>query len=145
MLLYVDDMLVAGSNMDEIKNLKLQLQLLKEFDMEDLGLAKKILGMQIMRDNQREVLQLSQVEYINRVLQRFNMGNTKPMSTPLASHFRLSKDQSPQIEEEKEFMAKVLYASTIGSLMYTMVCTRPYIGLGVGVVNRFMSTPGKAH
>ena len=104
-------MLVAGSNMDEIKNLKLQL--LKEFDMEDLGLAKKILGMQIMRDNQREVLQLSQVEYINRVLQRFNMGNTKPMSTPLASHFRLSKDQSPQIEEEKEFMAKVLYAPAI--------------------------------
>ncbi|MCI85061.1 hypothetical protein A2U01_0106340, partial [Trifolium medium] len=48
------------------------------------------------------------------------MGNAKLVSTPLASHFRLSKDQSPQTEEEKESMAKIPYASTIGSLMYAM-------------------------
>lgn len=143
LLLYVDDMLVAGSDMDEIRNLKMQLS--KEFDMKDLGPAKKILGMQITRDKQRGILQLSQAEYINRVLQRFNMDNAKPVSTPLASHFRLSKDQSPQTEEEREFMAKVPYASAIGSLMYAMVCTRPDIGHAVGVVSRFMSNPGKAH
>jgi hypothetical protein len=101
-------MLVAGSDMDEIRNLKTQLS--KEFDMKDLGPARKILGMQITRDKQRGVLQLSQAEYINRVLQRFNMGNAKPVSTPLASHFRLSKDQSPQTEEEKESMANIPYA-----------------------------------
>ena len=73
------------------------------------------------------------------------MGNAKPVSTPLASHFRLSKDQSPQTEEERDFMAKVPYASAIGSLMYAMVCTRPDIGHVVAVVSRFMSNPGKAH
>jgi len=45
LLLYVDDMLVAGSNIGEIKNLKIQLS--KEFDMKDLGPTKKILGMKI--------------------------------------------------------------------------------------------------
>ncbi|WVZ08445.1 hypothetical protein V8G54_021791 [Vigna mungo] len=113
--------------------------------MKDLGPAKKILGMQIMRDKQKGVLQLSQAEYINRVLQRFNMEKAKRDSTPLASHFRLSKDQSPQTKEEEEIMAKILYASSIGSLMYAMVCTRPDIGYAVGVVSRFMSNPGKAH
>ncbi|KAK2366240.1 putative mitochondrial protein [Trifolium repens] len=143
LLLYVDDMLVAGPDMAEIRNLKMQLS--KEFDMKDLGPTRKILGMQITRDKQNGTLQLSQAEYINRVLQRFNMDNAKPVSTPLASHFRLSKDQSPKTEEEKESMANIPYASAIGSLMYAMVCTRPDIGHAVGVVSRFMSNPGKTH
>ena len=73
------------------------------------------------------------------------MGDAKPVSTPLASHFRLSKKQSPQAEKEREFMAKVPYASVIESLMYVMVCIRPDISHAVGVVSRFMSNPGKAH
>ena len=73
------------------------------------------------------------------------MGDAKPISTPLASHFRLSKDQSPQTEKEREFMAKIPYASVIGSLMYVMVCTRIDIGHGVGVVRKFMSNLGKTH
>ncbi|CAA0842073.1 Uncharacterized mitochondrial protein AtMg00810 [Striga hermonthica] len=129
--------------MIDIRNLKIQLS--KEFDMKDLGPTKKILGMQITRDKQKGVLQLSQAEYINRVLQRFNMDKAKPVNTPLARHFRLSKDQSPQTKEEEEFMAKILYASTIGSLMYAMVCTRLDIGHEVGVVSKFMPKPGKAH
>jgi hypothetical protein len=143
LLLYVDDMLVAGPDMDEIKKLKKQLS--REFDMKDLGAAKQILGMRINRDKQKGTLQLSQEEYIDRILKRFNMSNAKPVSTPLASHFRLSKDQSPKTEEEKDFMAKVPYASAIGSLMYAMVCTRPDIAHAVGAVSRFMTNPGKQH
>lgn len=48
LLLYVYDMLVAGPDIDEIRNLKMQLS--KEFDMKDLGPAKEILGIQITRD-----------------------------------------------------------------------------------------------
>ena len=73
------------------------------------------------------------------------MGDAKSVRTPLASHFRLSKDQSPKTEEEKDFMAKVPYASAIGSLMYAMTCTRPDISQAVGVVSRYMSNPGKPH
>ena len=42
-------------------------------------------------------------------------------------------------------MARIPYASAIGSLMYAMVCTRPNNGHAVGAVSRFMSNPGKAH
>ena len=42
-------------------------------------------------------------------------------------------------------MAHVRYASAIGSLMYAMVCTAPYIAHAVGVLSRYMMTPGKEH
>jgi hypothetical protein len=47
--------------------------------------------------------------------------------------------------EEIEDMACVPYASVVGSLMYVMVCTRPDISHAVGVLSRYMSTPGKEH
>lgn len=62
MLLYVDDMLVVGLDMDEIISLKQQMS--KEFNMKDLGPTKKIIGIQITRDMQRGILQLSHIEYI---------------------------------------------------------------------------------
>jgi ATP-binding cassette subfamily B (MDR/TAP) protein 1 len=92
--------------------------------------------MQITRDKENGVLQLSQAEYIISVLRGFNMGNAKPVSLPLASHFRVSKQESPQSEEEKGLMARTPYVSAIGSLVYAMVCTRPDVGHAVGVVSR---------
>ena len=141
LLLYVDDMLIAGSNIEEINNLKKQLS--KQFAMKDLGATKKILGMRIIRDKANGTLKLSQSVYVKKVLNRFNMNEAKLMSTPLDSHFKLSKEQSPKIEEERDHMSKVPYASAIDSLMYVMVCTRPDIAHTVGVVSRFMSKPGK--
>jgi hypothetical protein len=52
---------------------------------------------------------------------------TKPVSTPLASHFKLSSLLSPHIDEEREYMAHIPYTSLVGSLMYAMVCTQPDI------------------
>ena len=71
LLLYVDDMLIAGSNMAEIKKLKKQLSM--EFAMKDLGIAKQILGMRIVRDRTVGTIELSQEGYIQKVLSRFNM------------------------------------------------------------------------
>ena len=82
---------------------------------------------------------------MKKVLSRFNTNEVKPMSTPLGSHFKLSKEQSPKTKEERDHMSKVPYASAIGSLMYAMVCTRPDIAHAVRVVSRFMSRPGKQH
>ena len=114
--LYVDDMLVAGPDMQEIVNLKQKLS--KQFEMKDLGATKQILGMRIKRETNSRTLLLSQDKYINKVLSRFNMQNAKVVSTPLGVHFRLSKEQSPKTEEERAYMEKVSYASAIGSLMY---------------------------
>ena len=75
----------------------------------------------------------------------FNMDKAKSVSTPLGSHFRLCKDQSPKTDKEIEHMRKVPYASAIGSLMYVMVCTRLDIAHTVRVVSRYMSNPSKTH
>ena len=58
----------------------------------------------------------------------------KPVSTPLASHFKLTKEMCPKTHEEIEYMSRVPYSSVVGSLMYAMVCTRPDIAHAMGVV-----------
>ena len=60
--------------------------------MKDLGVAKKILGMRIIRDKANGTLKLSQLEYEKKVLNRFNMNEAKRVSIPLGSHFKLSKE-----------------------------------------------------
>ena len=82
-------------------------------------------------------------KYVKKVLSQFNMNEAKLVSIPLGSYFKLSKEQSPKTEEERDYMSKVPYTSAIGSLMYAMVCTRPNIAHVVGVVSRFMSRPRK--
>lgn len=77
---------------------------------------------------------------MKKALKRFNMDNVKPVSTPLASYFWLSRDQSPVTEDEMSYMDKILYASAIGSQIYAMVCTRPNISYEVGIVSWFVST-----
>lgn len=143
LLLYVDDMLVAAPNILLINKLKAQLS--SEFDMKDLGAAKSILGMEIRRDRQASVLRLSQGKYIKKVIDRFNMQSSKPVSTPMAAHFKLSVVQCPQTEEDKRQMTSIPYSSAIGSLMYAMVCTRPDLAHAVSLVSRFMHCPGKEH
>lgn len=73
------------------------------------------------------------------------MHDAKLVAQPLAKHFKLSKDLCPKTQGEKEYMKRVPYASTVGSLMYAMVCTRPDIAQAVGAVSWYMSNPGKVH
>ena len=68
---YVDDMLVAGSNMQEINVLKAKLAI--SFSMKYLAVAKQILSMRITRDRKNHKLTSSQSEYILKVLEIFNM------------------------------------------------------------------------
>ena len=113
--------------------------------MKDFGPAKKILGIRIERDRASKKLYMSQEQYIEKVLERFNMSKAKVVSSPLASHFKLNNRHNPSTDKEKEDMIKVLYASVVGSLMYVMVCTRLDIAYVVGVVSRFLSNPGRHH
>ncbi|RXY01895.1 hypothetical protein DD576_30270, partial [Klebsiella pneumoniae] len=75
LMLYVDDMLIASANMQDIKDLKEELS--KSFSMKDLGAAKRILGMKISRDRTKKTIKLSQADYIKKVLERFAMQNAK--------------------------------------------------------------------
>ncbi|KAH9649116.1 hypothetical protein KPL70_025868 [Citrus sinensis] len=143
LLLYVDDMLIACKIREEIEDLKKILS--SKFDMKNLGIAKKILGVEIERNRAAGLMFLSQRKYLTRVLHLFQMLNSKPVVTPLAAHFRLNNLQSPKTSEEKLKMEDVPYANAVGCLMYAMVLTRPYISHAVTVVSRYMAAPGKEH
>nr|GEV95714.1 retrovirus-related Pol polyprotein from transposon TNT 1-94 [Tanacetum cinerariifolium] len=115
LVLYVDDMLIAEPNKDQIMELKDQLS--NEFDMKDLGAAKRISGMEIRRDQKMGKLILSQTDYILKVLKKFNMSSCKPVPTMLAPHFKLSSHECPKSEEDKEDVSRVPYSSAVGSLI----------------------------
>ncbi|KAL5576483.1 hypothetical protein UlMin_018182 [Ulmus minor] len=73
------------------------------------------------------------------------MHDSKLVSLPIAAHFKLDDKLSQCTEEENEQMNNIPYSSAIGSLMYSMVSTRPDICFAMSVLSRFMSNPGKQH
>ena len=143
LLFYVDDMLIAAKSMSEVNKLKILLS--KEFDMKDLGAAKKIRGMEIRRERALGRLWLSQSGYVKKVLERFSMENAKPISTPLANHFRLCTTRCPKTDDNVQGMSKIPYASAVRCLMYAMVCTIPYLAQVVSMVSKFLSNSGRSH
>ncbi|KAM2509975.1 hypothetical protein PS1_034510 [Malus domestica] len=117
-----------------------------EFEMKDLGEAKKILGMEITRDRAKGFVSLNQRQYLEKLIRKFGVhDSTKPVSTPLAPHFKLSSLQCPKTDKENLQMKNIPYANLVGSLMYAMVCSRPDIAHAVGMVSRYMHNPGKEH
>ena len=86
---------------------------------------------------------ISQASYIEKMVSKFSMLDSKPIKIPLASHFKYSSDQCPSLDKDKKEMEKVPYSSAVGSVMFTMVSTRPDISHAINVLSRFMSNFGK--
>ena len=143
LVLYVDDILLIGNDIPELAVVKNWLG--KQFSMKDLGEAAYILGIKIYRDRSRKLLGLSQSTYIDKVLKRFSMHESKRGFIPMSHGISLSKSQCPTSREEKERMDKIPYASAIGSIMYAMICTRPDISYALSMTSRYQSNPGEAH
>lgn len=76
------DMHSVGVNVNEIKNLKLKLR--GEFEMNDMGHASRIIGIDIPRDRNQSHIFLSQRNYLEKVLTKYGMATTKSVLTPLA-------------------------------------------------------------
>ena len=113
--------------------------------MKDLGEASYVLGIKIYRDRKNRLLALSQASYVDKVIARFSMQNSKKGLLPTRHGVSLSKSQYPQTPQEEEDMRRFPYALAVGSLMYAMLCTRPDICYAVGVVSRYQSNSGPAH
>ena len=113
--LYVDDMLIIGSNDKMIKSTKDMLN--SKFDMKDMGLADVILGIKITRTS--DGISLNQSHYVDKILEKFNKGDTYEVRTPIdpTQHFLKNKGES---------VSQIEYSRNIGSL-YLMSCTRPDI------------------
>ncbi|OIT08876.1 PREDICTED: uncharacterized protein LOC109222730 [Nicotiana attenuata] len=119
-LVYVDDILVLGSNSAHIAALISKLQ--TQFAVRDLGKLSYFLGIQA--NWTREGLHLSQGKYATDLLNRVRMGLCGPVSTPASSSSKLSTaGGSP-------FPDQTLYRSTVGALQY-LTFTRPDIAYAV--------------
>ncbi len=60
------------------------------------------------------------------MFKHFNMNNAKPLTVSFATHFKLSADMSPKIDEKMEYISSVPYSSAIGNIIYAMVYTQPF-------------------
>ena len=98
LVLYVDDILLIGNDIPTLQNVKSWLG--NCFSMKDLGEAAYILGIKIYRDRSRKLIGLSQSTYIDKVLNRFSMQNSKRGFLPMLHGISLSKTQCPMTQDE---------------------------------------------
>ena len=137
-VLYFDDMLLIGNNMEIIKN---SIQLSSKFDMKYLGDVNFLLGMEIKRDWVRKKLLFNQRKCVKTILHRFNMQECKPVTVLTLVGVKFST----QTEEEVKDVSHVPYAIVVGSLTYAMVYTTLAIACAVKILSRYMSKLGKGH
>ena len=99
---YVDDILLIGNDVQTLSNVKKWLA--EQFQKKDLGEASYILGIQIVKDRKNKLLELSQASYIDKVLARFSMQDSKKGLLPTRHGIILSKEQCPKTPQEEEDM-----------------------------------------
>jgi hypothetical protein len=108
----------------------------EEFEMSMLGELTFFLGLQVTQIDKG--IFISQAKYVKEMLKKFQMEDSKPMSTPMVTGCKLIlEDDSPKVDQ-------TMYRSMVGSLLYTTT-TRPDIMQVVGLVGRFQSTPKESH
>jgi hypothetical protein len=139
----MDDLLIISNSINRVNETKRRLE--KHFEMTDLGEVKWLLGMEIRRDRARRTLSLSQSAFVKMIVGRFNLEDANTVTTPMDPSVKLSKEQSPKTDEEKEDMADVPYRKLIGSLMYASVATRPNVVHAITALSQFLENPRCVH
>src|SRR4051812_14465334 len=81
LILYVDDILLIGNDIDLLNSVKSYLN--SKFSMKDLGEAAYILGIMIYRDRSRRLIGLSQSTYLDKILKKFKMEGSKKGFLPM--------------------------------------------------------------
>ncbi|KAL0368234.1 UNVERIFIED_CONTAM: Retrovirus-related Pol polyprotein from transposon RE2 [Sesamum calycinum] len=120
---YVDDILITGSDIDGIEEAKTYLQ--KHFVTKDLGRPRYFLGIEIAHS--KHGVSLSQRKYACDLLQEAGLLGTKPVDTPMDSNPNFWNDDGNYLED------KTKYRRLVGKLIYLTV-TRPDISFVVGLI-----------
>ncbi|GJZ98652.1 retrotransposon protein, putative, ty1-copia subclass, partial [Tanacetum coccineum] len=135
LILYVDDILLMGNNVTMLQEVKSWLS--KCFSMKDLGEAAYILGNKIIRDRSKRLISLSQSAYLEKILKKFRMENSKKGYTPIMKKPDYRKSQGAKTPSEIQRMQRVPYDSAIGSIMYAVRCTRLDVAIAENLCSRF--------
>ncbi|GJV38717.1 hypothetical protein Tco_1411194 [Tanacetum coccineum] len=115
------------------------------FAMKDLGEAAYILEIKIYRDRSKRLIGLYQSAYIEKILKRFYMENSKRGAIPMQERLKLSKSQGASTPAEIQRMQNIPYASAVGSIMYDVRCTRPDVAFAQNITSRFQQIPGEIY
>ena len=134
-ILYVDDLLIAGSDMKIINEFKAAIS--EVFKMKDLGEVEHMLGMVVKRDRENGTLEVDQTAYIEQVLSRYGMAQCKPMATPMTDPLT----RGPPNEDGFNYD----YARIVGSVLYSSMYTRPEITYAVQSLSRNMNATTSEH
>ena len=142
--LFVDDIIVCFDFADEPTWLKLKSYILQKYKIKEMGDAKFILGIRIIRDRPNRTLILDQSAYIDKILNKFDMkGYTKsPASRPGTDVMDLKFDPNEPILTQQLINR---YQQMVGSLNYAAISTRPDISHSVSVCARYASKPQAKH
>ncbi|GKC58374.1 zinc finger, CCHC-type containing protein [Tanacetum coccineum] len=132
--LYVDDMLIFGTDQNQVDKTKKFLS--SRFSMKDIGEANVILGIKIKPENKGIVI--AQSHYIEKILKKFNREDCSPVSTPMDSVEKLKPNTSKLVDQLE-------YSRVIRCLMYAMTSTIPDIAYAVSRLSRFTSNPSRQH
>lgn len=125
LVLYVDDVLLAASDesiMDDVIS-----KLGKEFKMKDLGQPKRFMGLDI--DIESDRITINQKRFVNKILEKFEMQDSKPVKTPIEVNLNLIKGGEGNTD--------IPYRELVGSLTYLANATRPDICFATSYLSRF--------
>ncbi|GJR91234.1 retrotransposon protein, putative, ty1-copia subclass [Tanacetum coccineum] len=128
LILYVDDIIIMRNHIPSLQSVKAYLG--KKFAMKDLGETAFILGIKIYRDRSRRLLGLCQSAYMDKILKRYRMDNSKRGYIPMQERLDLNKTQGASTPREVKHMQNVPYASVVGARKATRT------GLGDASVQR---------
>ena len=132
--LYVDDLLLTRNNARLFEDFKQEM--MKGFEMTDLGLMTFFLGMEI-KQAEHEVF-IYQKKYAKDILKKFKLEECNAASTPMNQKEKLCKEDGADKVDEGYFR------SLIGCLMY-LIATHPDILNVVSILSRFMHCASELH
>ncbi|RVX15329.1 Retrovirus-related Pol polyprotein from transposon TNT 1-94 [Vitis vinifera] len=134
LVVYVDDIVITGSDQDGIQ--KLKQHLFTHFQTKDLGKLKFFLGIEIAQSSSGVVL--SQRKYALDILEETGMLDCKPVDTPMDPNVKLVPGQGEPLGDPGR------YRRLVGKLNYLTI-TRPDISFPVSVVSQFLQSPCDSH
>jgi hypothetical protein len=134
-LVYVDDMLFAGTKVDVDEAVTVMLQSYEATQSD----ANSFLGMGIKRDRTKRTISLSQPNYVDDMAKKLNF------STEYANRSVSIPMSTGEISQGEPLPPDNQFASLIGSLLYLANCTRPDIAFAVNTLARHLRTPHHGH